>query len=271
MPQLHIRTSTFVCGRGTLAGNGCDQAVASRAQTQAGQVDFCRGRAEAWVTPAACCRCVNSLWVWATRLGHGGLDMIWFDAKSEHGTLADFLLEYWPLLNPDGGVLMVHFTAGYDTHAGKWWLIDIKGLIMKLGLDRGPGIQQLQLIEPHKYRQGAVTMIRRPRARPSLALPLSSCSQLPLDVQIGRHRGQICQDGGSPDGDTPSLQERPQAPCAACGPGRPPGRRAVTRDVHRVSISTSIDIDTLTRTLTKRSTTIDTTCMTQLGLKLGLG
>ena len=97
--------------------------------------------------------------------------MIWFDAKSEHGTLADFLLEYWPLLNPDGGVLMVHFTAGYDPHAGKWWLIDIKELIMKLGLDRGPGIQQLQLIEPHKYRQGAVTMIRRPRARPSLALP----------------------------------------------------------------------------------------------------
>ena len=29
------------------------------------------------------------------------------DAKSERGTLADFLMEYWQLLRPDGGILLV--------------------------------------------------------------------------------------------------------------------------------------------------------------------
>ena len=89
------------------------------------------------------------------------IEMIWFDAKSEKGSLADFLLEYWPLLKSDGGLLLVHFTAGYDTSTHQWWLIDIKGLIVSLGLANEAELESIQLIEPHKYRQGAVTMIRR--------------------------------------------------------------------------------------------------------------
>ena len=95
-------------------------------------------------------------------LARGELDMIWFDAKSSHGTLADFLIEYWPLLRSDGGVLLVHFTAGYDKEGKAWWIIDIRDLIIRLGLEtNAEGLEQLQLVEPQKYRQGAVTMIRR--------------------------------------------------------------------------------------------------------------
>ena len=90
------------------------------------------------------------------------LDMIWFDAKTPDSKLDRFLLEYWPILNRIGGVLLVHFTAGYDMQRRVWWRVDIREIIQRLGLQtRGEELEQIQLIEPHKYRQGAVTMVKR--------------------------------------------------------------------------------------------------------------
>lgn len=67
-------------------------------------------------------------------LTEGELDMVWFDAKSVNGTLADFLIEYWNLLRPDGGVMLVHYTAGYDQESKQWWRIDVRQLVVSLGL-----------------------------------------------------------------------------------------------------------------------------------------
>lgn len=79
------------------------------------------------------------------------------------GTLADFLVEYWPLIRPDGGMLLVHFTSGVNE--GTPWRIDVKALALQLQLANPDQLEQLSLVEPHKYRQGAVTMLRRVQNR----------------------------------------------------------------------------------------------------------
>jgi len=97
------------------------------------------------------------------------VDLIWFDAKSDKGNIADFLLEYWDFLHKDGGILLVHFTAGFDSGSNDWWRIDIPQLLLKLKLVRAvEEVQAIQLIEPHKYRQGAVTMVKRTSNRMKL-------------------------------------------------------------------------------------------------------
>ena len=83
--------------------------------------------------------------------------------KGTGGTLADFLVEYWPLIRPDGGMLLVHFTSGVNE--GTPWRIDVKELALQLQLAKPEQMEQLNLVEPHKYRQGAVTMLRRVQHR----------------------------------------------------------------------------------------------------------
>ena len=69
----------------------------------------------------------------------------------------------------------MHFTAGYDLETTEWWHIDVRKLIVELGLARSVDeMQQLQLIEPHKHRQGAVTMVQRSHRIPALAAPIAA-------------------------------------------------------------------------------------------------
>jgi predicted O-methyltransferase YrrM len=93
------------------------------------------------------------------------VDTIWFDAKTQDSDLSSFLREYWPILKRNGGVLLVHFTAGYNINERVWWRLDVRKMIQRLGLQtHDEELEQIQLIEPHKYRQGAVTMVKRMHA-----------------------------------------------------------------------------------------------------------
>lgn len=95
-------------------------------------------------------------------------DLVWFDC----GGLPEyvqFLEEYWPLINPDGGMLLLHFTywdVAPDQKPGTPADMvmgsvanEIKRQQANAGIDAE--FEVLSLIEPHKRRQGSVTMIRR--------------------------------------------------------------------------------------------------------------
>ena len=91
------------------------------------------------------------------------LDLIWFDCGGPP-EYVDFMKEFWPLLKPDGGMLILHFTywqmGGPD---GEMLMGSIANEIKRqqamAGLDAR--FEVLSLVEPHKRRQGSVTMIRR--------------------------------------------------------------------------------------------------------------
>ncbi|MFQ5995188.1 MAG: hypothetical protein ACE5K1_08825 [Acidiferrobacterales bacterium] len=96
------------------------------------------------------------------------LDLIWFDCGGLP-EYVDFINEYWRLINPDRGLLLLHFTY--------WNLFFVRDGAEDVKLISGPianevkrqqaeaGIEAsfeiLSLVEPHKQRQGSVTMIRK--------------------------------------------------------------------------------------------------------------
>jgi hypothetical protein len=96
------------------------------------------------------------------------LDLVWFDC----GGLVeyvDFIEEYWRLINPDHGMLLLHFTYSKLSFVRDGVqdvkLIcgpvanEIKRQQMKAGINAT--FEVLSLVEPHKHRQGSVTMIRK--------------------------------------------------------------------------------------------------------------
>jgi len=82
------------------------------------------------------------------------LDFVWFDCGA-FKEYSDFLEEYWDLINPEGGLLLLHSTL---TNA----LIQsvIRGLKLKQVTGHFNRFEMLSLLEPHKWRQNSVTMIR---------------------------------------------------------------------------------------------------------------
>jgi predicted O-methyltransferase YrrM len=96
------------------------------------------------------------------------LDLVWFDCGSLP-EYVDFLDEFWPLIKTDGGLLLLHFTHwnATKTHGGfkhQQLMIgsianEIKRQQAEAGVDAK--FEVLSLIEPHKTRQGSVTMVRR--------------------------------------------------------------------------------------------------------------
>jgi predicted O-methyltransferase YrrM len=96
------------------------------------------------------------------------LDLVWFDCGGVP-EYVDFLDEFWPLINADGGLLLLHFTYWNvpKTHDSvkHWHLImgsianEIKRQQAKAGVKAK--FEVLSLVEPHKTRQGSVTMVRR--------------------------------------------------------------------------------------------------------------
>lgn len=118
------------------------------------------------------------------------LDFVWFDcgAAPEY---VDFINEYWPHINPDHGLLLLHFTY--------WHVAVTRGGVSQQGVLLGSianeikrqqlaaGVEArfevLSLIEPHKLRQGSVTMVRR-------LAPNSACRDRAFQDDIARAIGR---------------------------------------------------------------------------------
>lgn len=96
------------------------------------------------------------------------LDLVWFDCGGVD-EYVDFIEEYWDLINPDHGMLLLHYT---------YWTVEqdkdgvaerklVMGSIVnelkrqQLAAGLGATFEVLTLVEPHKTRQGSVTMIRK--------------------------------------------------------------------------------------------------------------
>jgi predicted O-methyltransferase YrrM len=96
------------------------------------------------------------------------LDLVWFDCGGLP-EYVDFIEEYWRMINPDHGMLLLHFTYSRLSfvHDGveNVALIcgpvanEIKRQQMHAGVNAS--FEVLSLVEPHKRRQGSVTMIRK--------------------------------------------------------------------------------------------------------------
>ena len=81
-------------------------------------------------------------------------DFVWFDCGSFPHYSA-FLSEYWPLINPQHGLLLLHSTLTN---------VQLRPVVLDLKLrqatDSFQKFELLSLLEPHKWRQNSVTLIR---------------------------------------------------------------------------------------------------------------
>lgn len=83
----------------------------------------------------------------------GGIDFAWVDTWD---TLA-FVREYWDLLNANGGILAVHYLLTYpEGRAVQKYLQSLRG-------PDGGRLEMLNLLEPHKYAQNSLSVMRRVR------------------------------------------------------------------------------------------------------------
>ena len=95
-------------------------------------------------------------------------DLVWFDCGGLP-EYVDFIEEYWRLINPEHGLLLLHFTYsrlsfvrdGVQNVALICGPVanEIKRQQMHAGMNAA--FEVLSLVEPHKRRQGSVTMIRK--------------------------------------------------------------------------------------------------------------
>ena len=96
------------------------------------------------------------------------LDLVWFDCGGLP-EYVDFIEEYWHLINLEHGMLLLHFTYSRLSFvrdgAQSVALIcgpvanEIKRQQIRAGVNAS--FEVLSLVEPHKRRQGSVTMIRK--------------------------------------------------------------------------------------------------------------
>lgn len=119
-------------------------------------------------------------------------DFVWFDCGGPQ-EYAEFLAEYWSHITPDGGTLLIHYTywhmptirhrrTGSPRTPGKLepsaMLHEIKRQHGRLGLDAH--FEVASLVEPHKSRQGSVTLIRRLAETPVIE---KSTMQIELEAE----------------------------------------------------------------------------------------
>ena len=81
-------------------------------------------------------------------------DFAWFDCGG-HKEYVDFLDNYWKLINPDGGMLLLHSTL--TNSAIHEVIVQLK---QRLLASDNKDFELLSLLEPHKRMQNSVTMIR---------------------------------------------------------------------------------------------------------------
>jgi predicted O-methyltransferase YrrM len=87
------------------------------------------------------------------RARFGLVDFAWVDTWD---TLA-FLREYWPMINPAGGLLAVHYLMTYPQGRA------VQHYIRSLGAVDGGRLEITNLCEPHKFGQNSTTLVRRIR------------------------------------------------------------------------------------------------------------
>lgn len=96
------------------------------------------------------------------------LDFVWFDAGGPLEYI-DFLAEYWPLISQNHGLLLLHYTYWHltTTYQGREVSSMLCGSIaneikrQQLRAGTAARFEVLSLLEPHKTRQGSVTMVRK--------------------------------------------------------------------------------------------------------------
>ncbi|MEX0921391.1 MAG: class I SAM-dependent methyltransferase [Rhodovibrionaceae bacterium] len=96
------------------------------------------------------------------------LDFVWFDCGGPEEYQA-FFQEYWPLINPNHGLVALHFSywslpMEFQGRRGQAMqpsaiLNELKRQQIAAGEDAS--FEVLSLLEPHKHRQGSVTLLRR--------------------------------------------------------------------------------------------------------------
>ena len=96
------------------------------------------------------------------------LDLVWFDCGGL-SDYVDFIEEFWPLIRTDGGMLLLHYT--YWDIAKRYDGMEPSEMVPNPGANAirrqqaragaEATFEVLSLLEPHKTRQGSVTMIRR--------------------------------------------------------------------------------------------------------------
>ena len=96
------------------------------------------------------------------------LDFVWFDCGGPEEYQA-FFEEYWPLVNPNHGLVALHFTywslpMEYQGQKGRAMqpsaiLNELKR--QQIAAGENASFEVLSLLEPHKHRQGSVTLLRR--------------------------------------------------------------------------------------------------------------
>ena len=102
----------------------------------------------------------------ASQIGKSDLpfDMIWYDCGGAED-YADFLRLYWPLLSPNYGLLGLHYTYG-QLEAGRALFMRPTNALNAIKREQGAlgntaRFEVLSLLEPHKLRQGSVTLVRK--------------------------------------------------------------------------------------------------------------
>jgi hypothetical protein len=78
-------------------------------------------------------------------------DLVWFDC----GGITDFLAEYWQLVNPHGGFLLLH--SAISNPYKRSVLLDLK---RQQATDRATRFEMLSVVEPHKWQQNSLTILR---------------------------------------------------------------------------------------------------------------
>jgi hypothetical protein len=85
------------------------------------------------------------------------LDLVWFDCGGLEAYV-DFTLEYWPLVNPNGGLIAYHSTL---TNAELRVFTEVL-----INRQRASGeFELINLLEPHKKMQNSMTILRRRSGR----------------------------------------------------------------------------------------------------------
>jgi hypothetical protein len=84
---------------------------------------------------------------------HLPIDLAWNDASNYWS----FFNEYWELLNPDGGLLLLHNTVNSSSLGNS---IILKNLMLK-HFSSPIDYEILSIVEPHKMNQNSFTMIRK--------------------------------------------------------------------------------------------------------------
>jgi predicted O-methyltransferase YrrM len=98
-------------------------------------------------------------------------DLAWFDCGG-YREYRDFLDLYWDLIEPDGGMIVLHYTLTVPNH---------ERVLAELAAARRTGqrgqFEMLSLLEPHKLMQNSCTLIRRCE-RPPRRFPLTRAISL---------------------------------------------------------------------------------------------